>query len=514
MPLHQPSPRSETAPRSALVEALALPLALSALSGCGGQEAQTGDVGRGVLVIAIDGLRADHLSVAGFDYDRETTPVLAQLAHDGVSFTQTISTAPLLIPAHISLLTGCDPNIALRSQDIRSPSEQRWNLPSCTPSLAVEFLAGGYSTIALADHAELAPVYGIDAGFQRFDEFDPYKGHLSSETGMAGLRPPLEQWLRERETDEPWFAYLQTNDLERNWHYPIKDPGWEGYFEARPELSRVPPVAHTDPAFFAIPRGHWLGGNRTLGGYEARYDGALRYVDEQIGALVHTLQELGRLEQTTICVVGSFGLQFGEDGLYIDHGRYSAADLHVPWILKPAAGGVLHPTRNRRIDGIASLSDVAPTLLELEGLRVPEGMHGMSQVAGLPTGSSMRQFAFASCGLQQGYVALDDTYTLEVILPGQSRTEELGLGWYGEGTEHIAHEERFYERASTPTPSLVEVYPAPPRLADELREWSVGWVRAIDLTRRVMQESTPLHSPVEAAEKQALVAAGYLGEDC
>ena len=57
--------------------------------------------GRGVLVIVVDGLRADHTS--GLGYDRETTPELERLAADGVRFTQTFSAAPEVIPAHVEI---------------------------------------------------------------------------------------------------------------------------------------------------------------------------------------------------------------------------------------------------------------------------------------------------------------------------------------------------------------------------------------------------------------------------
>ena len=50
----------------------------------------------------------------------------------------------------------------------------------------------------------------------------------------------------------------------------------------------------------------------SLGTYEARYDGRLRGLDQDLGAMLEVLRASGRLTNTTVCIIGSFGLQFGE----------------------------------------------------------------------------------------------------------------------------------------------------------------------------------------------------------
>src|SRR5436190_1457375 len=88
------------------------PLALLAASlGACGTRAPHADA-HGVLIVAIDGLRADHLGVMG--YDRDTSPTLSVLAKDGALFRQAFSSAPQLLPAHVAVLTGCEPTVARR----------------------------------------------------------------------------------------------------------------------------------------------------------------------------------------------------------------------------------------------------------------------------------------------------------------------------------------------------------------------------------------------------------------
>src|SRR5215510_1730279 len=86
---HRDARRVNLARCSAL---LALALALSC-----GPKPTSDPWGNGVLVLVIDGLRADHLSCEG--YDRPTTPVIDALARQGTLFTNAWSAAPRLIPS-------------------------------------------------------------------------------------------------------------------------------------------------------------------------------------------------------------------------------------------------------------------------------------------------------------------------------------------------------------------------------------------------------------------------------
>ena len=74
---------------------------------------------RGMILISIDTLRADHLGFYG--YDRPTTPSLDALAQEGVIFDNASSTATGTLPAHASLLTGLYPNShGLRRENSRA----------------------------------------------------------------------------------------------------------------------------------------------------------------------------------------------------------------------------------------------------------------------------------------------------------------------------------------------------------------------------------------------------------
>ena len=452
---------------------LALPLALVA-SACGARPS-TG-VAPGVLLIVVDALRADHLSAYG--YDRDTTPVLQELARDGLRFEQVFAAAPLMLPAHAALLTGCEPDLARRflapefegdaarerpsghdrsralepRATLEGAGERRWSIPVRAPRLAVEFLAAGYATAAFVDHELLSAASGFGRGFQHHEHLDPRRAEHWEGPQSARAVDHFLKWLGDVPPDRPWFACLHLNHLERFWSE--SGVGAEGYFQPRPELTRIPPVANTDSVFFAVPRSRWRSGVRTLGQYEAAYDDEIRRVDAEIGRVCASLRRQGRFDSTTLHVLGAFGMQFGEAGMFLSSGRYSMADLAVPWIVHSRA--VQGPGRS--IPGLVSTLDVAPTLLALDGLGIPRAMSGHSQAAAVRepgTPAAPRPFVFASCGLQEGCVVIGERHALEYIVPRGMGDAQLRRSWTGEWSDRALQPRvLFYDRLETSSPPL------------------------------------------------------------
>ena len=86
-----------------------------------------------VLLIVLDTVRADRLSLYG--YDRDTTPNLTRLARRGVVFGEARSAAPWTLPSHASLFTGRWPHELNVSGDRRSTAPFRPS-PSSSRSTA------------------------------------------------------------------------------------------------------------------------------------------------------------------------------------------------------------------------------------------------------------------------------------------------------------------------------------------------------------------------------------------
>ena len=111
--------------------------------------------GRGVVLISIDTLRRDHVSVYG--YPRQTTPGLKALAEEAVVFEDAVSTSSWTLPPHASLFTSTYPSIhgAVNMDVGLAPS---W------PSLPSIFQESGFTTQAFVTHLYLSGEYGFKKG--------------------------------------------------------------------------------------------------------------------------------------------------------------------------------------------------------------------------------------------------------------------------------------------------------------------------------------------------------------
>jgi len=106
-----------------------------------------------------------------------------------------------------------------------------------------------------------------------------------------------------------------------------------------------------------------------------RYHECLASVDEQVGRLVDVLDQKNLLENTVIIYAGDNGYMWGEHRLYAKHYPYEES-IRIPYIVRAPDYFVSDP--GRRVRQMVLNIDLAPTLLEMAGLKVPEAMQGES----------------------------------------------------------------------------------------------------------------------------------------
>jgi arylsulfatase A-like enzyme len=483
------------------------------------REPDRGRSGKGVLLIVVDELRADHVGTYG--YPRATTPHLDGLLSEGMWFSNAFSPAPDTIPSHASVLTGVDPSLARRpplpgGEPLSLMTD--WFIPEEVPRIAREFLVEGYRTAAFMDHAWLSPVYGFRSGFELFRGFreggyvtvgfNPDGSSIPRDFGMAAVRSRLEGWLEKLPQDQDWFAYLTAGDLERTWAFP--DQVYDNFFTPDPEQDQIPAPSSSDKAFFAVPRNRWPGALLSYGEYEARYDGALLKLDSELHKLFSRLEAMGRWEETTVCIVGSYGLGLGEAGLIIDHGTLADVDLHVPVLLRPANSAEL--VRGREVDALMSLLDVAPTLLELSGVQPPAGMHGVSMVPVLKgEEESVREYAYSKFGIHGGFSVHDERYSFELFDPASRGPASLVRSWFGQQNpqrESFVRHLRDRETQSDPgnlTPSVVQ-----PEVEERLKAVGEEWYEWIERARYHVQDAPWAERSFDQAEREELERRGLI----
>ena len=115
-----------------------------------------------VLLITLDTTRADRLGCYG--RAGAGTPNLDRLAGSGVRFAEAWSPAPITLPSHLSMMTGCTPV----THGVRDNGDTKYD--GRIPTLATRFAAKGYRTAAVVSSSVLDSVWGANAGFGVYDE--------------------------------------------------------------------------------------------------------------------------------------------------------------------------------------------------------------------------------------------------------------------------------------------------------------------------------------------------------
>jgi arylsulfatase A-like enzyme/Tfp pilus assembly protein PilF len=270
-----------------------------------------------VLLVTIDTLRADH--VGAYGAADAQTPRLDALAEAGTRFETAIASTPLTLPSHASLLTGLDPpHHGVRHNGV-------YHLDDGVETLAERFREAGYATGAVTGAVVLARRYGLDQGFESYDD------HTSSRRSGAG-------GFLERNAS-------QVTDRAIEWLSRAPRPYflWVHYYDPHHDYRPPPPFAER---FAASP-----------------YDGEIAYVDAQLGRLLDTLERRGSQRETLILVTSDHGESLGEHGESTHAYTLYDAVLRVPLIL----AGPRVP-RGRVVESLVRAVDVAPTLLALAAL--------------------------------------------------------------------------------------------------------------------------------------------------
>jgi arylsulfatase A-like enzyme len=320
--------------RSILAHAGLLACLSAAALHCGGRD-ESGVGPANLLLITLDTVRADRLGCYG--YGRGTTPVLDGLAARGTLFEQAAAASAVTPVSHASILTGLYPyRNRLRSlhggAGYALPEEQR--------TLAELVAARGFATAGFVSAFPVTRHYGLQQGFETWDQDFEVEGAEVSErgvveTGSAQRRADLTTdralaWLDGQER-RPFFAWVHYFDV----HDPILLPPAE-------YLARFPPAGAAQPDRL-----------------RAIYDAELAFVDAQIGRLLARLEELGLRDRTIIVVVGDHGEGLGDHNWW-GHGILYQEQLRVPMIVATPP-----PARAQRVRSTVRTVDLLPTLAEL-----------------------------------------------------------------------------------------------------------------------------------------------------
>jgi arylsulfatase A-like enzyme len=293
----------------------------------------------GIILISLDTLRADHLSIYG--YHRNTSPFIDAFAKESIVFENAVVQSTWTLPSHMSIMTSLYPAFhGVKKADERLADDHL--------TLAELLQGGGYRTAAFTDGGWMRAVFGFDQGFDIYDD----RGG-----GIAHILPRVKKWIDENKS-EPFFLFIHCYDI----HSPYN-----------------PPPPYTNIFHDFTYHGHLTPSRETLGlaamnklkvndddlrHFIALYDGGIRYTDKKIGEFLLYLQNSGLEDQSLIIITSDHGEAFKEHNSFLHWQLYYRPNLCVPLIMRIPN----YPKKEIRIKELVQSIDLLPTILEIAGL--------------------------------------------------------------------------------------------------------------------------------------------------
>jgi arylsulfatase A-like enzyme len=463
-----------------------------------------------VILISMDTVRADHLSVYG--YARDTSPVLQEFARHATVFTNAISAGDMTLTSHASMFTGMYGSqhgahwqLGKNRDGVAMGDEVGLPLPENRLTLATILSRKGYRTAGIvANTTYLQHAFHLDHGFQYydqpypklfFDRRDPFYlrtdlarflGHFSPHaiSDLAYLRAAevndkaFELLTKTKGEGRPLFLFLNYMDA----HHPyFPPPPYDVKYRGRDKTFSA--IRYRALEFQVLSRvRNYTDADRKRD--FSQYDGGIAYLDAQLGQLFGKLKELGLWDNSLIIVTSDHGQSFGEKQLVAHGSSVYQEQVHVPLIIKyPGTAD------GQKREDLASHVDILPTVLDTLGFQYPALLPGRSlrTAPGLPITVISESFP---CDL------------LANLNPRFRRTERAAF--FGPFKLIIATngEREFYDLSQDPFEQR-NLYASRLPMADRLEDGLRRWIAA----------SPVVHSRPAALDKQEierLKSLGYL----
>ncbi len=289
-----------------------------------------------VVIIAIDGLRADALGAYGAPV---ATPALDALAAESVRFDWAFAQAPEMLPSLAAMLTGLYPT----TNGMRASGD---DLQAEAVTLAEVVGGSGVATAAFVEGAPGGSDYGLAQGF------DSYQ--VVGSPGIDGMA-----WMGDH-ADENFLLLIA---------------GWGS--SALDEIAEIlgdeGAVSNDRVAAVLASRGGDLPlifEDDEMVRIREWYAVRTRLIDAFIGEFMAQFTAFGLDETATLVVLGSNGFALQEHGDLFGETVYSPV-TRVPMMIR-LPGGAMAMSSSK----IVEVMDLMPTLVELSGAELPAGIQG------------------------------------------------------------------------------------------------------------------------------------------
>ncbi len=341
---------------------------------------------KNVVFILSDDHRYDFMGFMPESPDFLQTPSLDKMAREGMHLKNAFVTTSLCSPSRASILTG-------RYAHHHGIVDNTSPIPEGTTFFPADLQRAGYQT-AFIGKWHMGEVDDLpQPGFDRWVSFrgqgryrDPLLNVDGKKIQHEGYTTDLLtdyaiDWLKERESDQPFFLYLSHKAVHAEFQPAERHDG-------QYEQVKIPYPDSMDnnernyvgkPAWVRAQRDSWHGvdyayhGDLQFDEFYRDYAETLLGVDESVGRVMTYLEEHDLAEDTLVIYMGDNGFLLGEHGLIDKRNAYEES-IRVP-MLAWAPGTI---AANHASEKLVRNIDVAPTILALAGAETDVAMDGES----------------------------------------------------------------------------------------------------------------------------------------
>ncbi len=471
-----------------------------------------------IIILDLDTLRPDHLGCYG--YHRNTSPNIDKIAATGVRFDNYYASDAPCLPSRAALVTGmpgihsgiighggtcADMRLEGKTRGFRSRFDSLgslWNI----------FRRAGIKTCSISPFAERHSAFWFFSGLNEF--YNP-AGKCGTESAEE-ITPTVLKWLEDNASNDNWMLHINYWDphtpyrAPENFGNPFKnDPITDWLTEdqlaehiklAGPHTARDNGMYTGDPLPDYPRQINDISDMEKLKACIDGYDCGIKYMDEHIGKILDFLDKNNLTDDTAIIVTSDHGENFGELGIYSEHGTADNITCRIPMIIKWP--GMLEGDVD---DNLQYNFDLAPTLSDLLHTKPWEKWVGKSYAETLKTGENINT-------------------RNELILSQNAHVCQRAVRWdnwiyiktYHDGFHPHFDDEMLFDLSNDPheTINLAKKYPQVIKLgAEKLDNWHKAMMRTMpfgyseDPMDIVLNEGGPFHAnalwiPIEEYKKR------------
>ncbi|WP_407267896.1 sulfatase [Radiobacillus sp. PE A8.2] len=337
-----------------------------------------------IIYIDIDSLRPDHLSCYG--YKRKTSPYIDSIAEKGMRFDGCYAASSPCLPSRASFMSG---RYGVNHGAIThwGPGSDFYYPEGDGHSTKYPFFTrylreAGYETVTFSSFGDRHHAWWYFAGWNEVHTHTMQEGNENANEVVDKVIP----WLEDNGKNDNYFLHLQLWDPHTLYTCPVEyAEQWQDHpapsfpseevikKQQNDSFPRSANFLHTVDNFpDTMPRK--INSRKDYEKLVNGYDGAINFMDEQIGRILETLKKLEIDDEVTFVISADHGESLGEHGIYGEHASATESVHHLPLIIK--SPNVTQP--NSDYKGLLYNVDVIATITDMVGLDIPLGWDGKS----------------------------------------------------------------------------------------------------------------------------------------